>query len=194
MLRFIADGSFNNHIVRGLLRRNAGLDIVPHFQDVGLGGADDPAVLAWAAAAGRLLLTHRDTATIPVFADKRVVEGKPMPGVVIAPRQVAIGQAIDAILLFAECSHEGEWERKDRLPAVLGVHHAIGESKAQANSVDSPANAWGDHFPAHVAGSRPSNLWPRAGMPWIDRVLAVPYAPAASAKPRCPSRALRRPA
>ena len=110
MLRFIADENFNNHIVAGFLRRNAGLDIV-RVQDVGLGGADDPAVLAWAAAAGRLLLTH-DTATIPVFADKRVVEGKPMPGVVIAPRQVAIGQAIDAILLLAECSHEGEWEGK----------------------------------------------------------------------------------
>ena len=110
MLRFIADENFNNYIVRGLLRRNSGLDIV-RVQDVGLGGADDPAVLAWAAANGRLLLTH-DTATVPVFADRRVVERKPMPGVVIAPRQVAIGHAIDAILLLAECSHEGEWEGK----------------------------------------------------------------------------------
>ncbi len=39
--------------------------------------------------------------------------------------------------------------------------------------VDSPANARGD-LPAHVAGSRPGLA--KGGQPWIDRVLAVPYA------------------
>ena len=85
--------------------------ILSAFRTWGLAGQEDPAVLAWAAAAGRLLLTH-DTGTVPGFADQRVAQGKPTPGVVVAPRQVAIGQAIDAILLLAECSHEGEWEGK----------------------------------------------------------------------------------
>ncbi|MGD0899991.1 MAG: DUF5615 family PIN-like protein [Thermoguttaceae bacterium] len=108
MLRFIADENFNNHILRGLLRRNAQLDIV-RVQDLGPGGAEDAAILAWAAEHGRVLLTH-DAATVPGVAGQRVEEGRPMPGVVVAPRRVPIGQAIDAILLLAECSHEDEWE------------------------------------------------------------------------------------
>ncbi len=48
MLRLAADENFNGNIVRGLLRRRPDLDIV-RIQDVGLAGADDPAILAWAA-------------------------------------------------------------------------------------------------------------------------------------------------
>lgn len=48
MLRFAADENFNNHIVRGLWRRESRLDII-RIQDVGLSGADDPTVLEWAA-------------------------------------------------------------------------------------------------------------------------------------------------
>ena len=44
MLRLAADENFNNDIVRGILRRNESVDIV-RIQDVGLSGADDPAVL-----------------------------------------------------------------------------------------------------------------------------------------------------
>ena len=44
MLRLAADENLNGDIVRGLLRRNAGLDIV-RIQDVGLSGADDPRVM-----------------------------------------------------------------------------------------------------------------------------------------------------
>ena len=48
MLALAADENFNNDIVRGLLRRKPDLNIV-RLQDVGLSGADDPAVLEWAA-------------------------------------------------------------------------------------------------------------------------------------------------
>ena len=51
MLPLAADENFNNRIVRGLLRRQPALDIV-RIQDVGLAGADDPTVLAWAADEG----------------------------------------------------------------------------------------------------------------------------------------------
>ena len=63
MLRLLTDENFNNDIVRGVRRRNAGMDIV-RVQDVGLSGADDPTVLAWAAESGRVLLTH-DVSTEP---------------------------------------------------------------------------------------------------------------------------------
>ncbi len=108
MLLLVADENFNNDIVRGLLRRNPELDIV-RLQDVGLSGADDPAVLEWAAQAGRVLLT-RDVTTITHYAYERVQAGRPMPGVIEVSREVPLGVAIEDILLLAECSLDGEWE------------------------------------------------------------------------------------
>jgi predicted nuclease of predicted toxin-antitoxin system len=57
MLRLLADENFNGSIIRGLLRRQPEMDVV-RVQDVGLSGADDRLVLAWAANEGRVLLTH----------------------------------------------------------------------------------------------------------------------------------------
>jgi hypothetical protein len=57
MLRFAADENFNGDIVRGLLRRAPTLDVV-RVQDVGLSGADDSAVLEWAAAQGRIVASR----------------------------------------------------------------------------------------------------------------------------------------
>lgn len=108
MLRLAADENFDGAIVRGLMRRNAYLDLV-RVQDVGLSGADDGAVLAWAAQEGRILLTH-DAATITHYAYERVRAGLPMPGVIEVGQNVAIGRAIDDILLITTCSLEGEYE------------------------------------------------------------------------------------
>lgn len=73
MLRLAADENFDNNIIRGLLRRKADLDIV-RIQDAGLSGADDPAVLEWAAQHGRVLLTH-DVNTITRHALERMETG-----------------------------------------------------------------------------------------------------------------------
>jgi Domain of unknown function (DUF5615) len=108
MLRFAADENLNNDIVRGLLRRAPYLDIV-RIQDTELSGADDPTVLAWAARDQRILLTH-DVATITKYAYDRIRAGQPMPGVFEINRQVAVGLAIDDLLLLAESSLENEWE------------------------------------------------------------------------------------
>ena len=56
MRRLAADENFNNDIMRGLLRRKPELDIV-RIQDAGLSGKDDPVLLDWCAAEGRILLT-----------------------------------------------------------------------------------------------------------------------------------------
>ncbi len=108
MLRLAADENLNNDIVRALKRRKPELDIV-RVQDAGLGGADDPSVLEWAATEGRVLLTH-DVSTMSDFAYGRVSKGEEMPGVFVLGREVQIGQAVEDILLLAECSLEGEWE------------------------------------------------------------------------------------
>jgi hypothetical protein len=112
MLRLIADEDLNNSIVRGLLRRRPDLDIV-RVQDVGLSAADDPTVLEWAAKEGRVLLTH-DVSTITKYAYERVRAGQTMPGVFEVSRAIAIGRAIEDILLLAECSFDDEWEGQVR--------------------------------------------------------------------------------
>ena len=108
MLRFAADENFNNDIIRGLLRRQPRLDII-RVQDSEANGADDRRVLEWAAAQGRVLLTH-DVSTITAHAYARVRAQLPMPGVVEVSRRVSTGRAIDDLLLLAECSLPGEWE------------------------------------------------------------------------------------
>ena len=112
MLRFAADENFNGDIVRGLLRRSPNLDIV-RVQDAGLIGADDRRVLEWAAAEGRVLLTH-DASTITRFAYERIESGFSMPGVFELAQDASIGIAVEEILLLAQCSLEGEWEGQVR--------------------------------------------------------------------------------
>ena len=112
MLRLLADENLNNHIVSGVLRRNAGLDIV-RVQDVGLQEADDAAILAWAAEAGRVVVTH-DVSTMTRYCCERVAAGISMPGVFEVPQSLPIKEAIEDLLLLAECSVEGQWEGQIR--------------------------------------------------------------------------------
>lgn len=107
-MRLATDENFDNRTLRGLLRRKPELDIV-RVQDVGLSGRDDADVLAWAAREGRVLLIH-DVTTMWRPVDERNTAGLPMPGVFELSQQTPIAQAIEAILLLAECSLEGEWE------------------------------------------------------------------------------------
>ncbi len=101
MIRLLVDQNFNEHIVEGLLRRHSRLDLV-HVRDVGLSAGPDATILEWAANHDRILLTH-DRRTIPRFAYARVTAGQPMPGVFLVSDDMAIGQAIDEILLAAVC-------------------------------------------------------------------------------------------
>jgi Domain of unknown function (DUF5615) len=108
VIRLVADEDFDNDILRGLRRRNAGLDIV-RVQDIGLSAADDPTVLEWAAREGRVILTH-DAKTMTRHAYERVSRGHPMPGVFEVGQDVPVRRAIEDIEVLAECSLEGEWE------------------------------------------------------------------------------------
>jgi Domain of unknown function (DUF5615) len=83
------------------------LDLV-RVQDVGLSGADDPDILAWAAANDRIVLTH-DRATMPDFAYERIGAGDNIPGLFILNDRVPIGLAITELLLVNECCSHTEW-------------------------------------------------------------------------------------
>src|SRR3990172_8291783 len=102
MLQLAADENFNNDIVRGLTRRQPGLDIV-RVQDFGFSGAEDATVLEWCAHERRILLTH-DASTITHHAYERVRTGKSMPGVFEVGLDLPIGRVIEDILLIAEYS------------------------------------------------------------------------------------------
>jgi hypothetical protein len=111
-LRFLVDEDFDNDIVRGMLRRLPNMDIV-RVQDVGLSGALDPRVLAWAAQEERVLLTH-DVSTMTAHAYARVSSDLHMPGVFAVSQLAPIGQVIEDLLLLVECSLPGEWEGQVR--------------------------------------------------------------------------------
>ena len=104
--------NFNNDLLRGVLRRQLDLDIV-RVQDAGLAGTDDPTVLEWAARERRVLLSH-DVSTLTRFAYERVEAGQSMSGLFELGRTVRLRQAIDDILLLAECGAEGEFEGQVR--------------------------------------------------------------------------------
>jgi hypothetical protein len=108
LLRFLADICFSGAVYRGIKRHNPLVDIV-RAQDVGMDGAPDPLILAWAAENGRLVLSH-DVNTLIGYANDRTRSGQPMPGLVEVPHWMAIGAAVEDILILAECSDEHEWD------------------------------------------------------------------------------------
>ncbi len=107
-MKLVADENFRGVIIRGLLRRRPDVDLV-RVTDVGLGEADDPTMLSWAADEGRLVLTH-DAATLIGFAYERVAAGSAMPGIIEVRQDLPIGSVIDDLLLIIDASHQGEWE------------------------------------------------------------------------------------
>ena len=110
MLLFLSDEDFNRRIVRGLRRRLPRLDVV-RVQNVGLIARPDTEVLEWAAEENRVVLTH-DVTTMSKHAFDRVNQELPMPGVIEISQDVPIGEAIEELVLIAECSLENEWQNQ----------------------------------------------------------------------------------
>lgn len=114
-MKFAADENFNNRILRGLLRRQSDLDVV-RIQGTEIGGAGDPAILAWAAREGRILLTH-DQKTMPDFVYERIQAGELVAGVIVARKSLLIATVIEELLLIIACSSASDWVNKvERLP------------------------------------------------------------------------------
>ena len=109
MIRLGADENFNRRIVTGLLRRRPDLDVV-HLRDTELLGADDSAVLEWAAQETRVLLTH-DVETMVGFAYARIAQGLPMSGLFVAGSTAPIGVVVEHLLIaVGSAQSDNEWE------------------------------------------------------------------------------------
>jgi predicted nuclease of predicted toxin-antitoxin system len=115
MVRILTDNDFNGKIVRGLLRKRPGFDLV-RVQDEGLADTPDPDLLEWAARNDRIILTH-DRNTMAGFAYARVAARTAMPGVLIVNRAAQIGRIIEDLLLIDAITPHSEWaNRVEYLP------------------------------------------------------------------------------
>lgn len=113
--KLLFDEDVDHRILRGVRRANPGLD-VRTAQEAGLAGKSDAEVLAWAATEGRLLVTQ-DVNTMTSEHSEFVQGNRESAGVVLIPRDVAIGRAIADLLLICEASTAEEWiNRMDFLP------------------------------------------------------------------------------
>jgi len=95
-MKFVTDENFRAAVRDGVQLRIPNLDLV-RAEDVGLRSTDDRLILEWAAAEGRIVLTH-DERTLVGFAWDRVERGEPMPGVIFVAWRVPVGSAIGRIV------------------------------------------------------------------------------------------------
>jgi hypothetical protein len=108
MLKVLFDEDFNGPILSGIRRRRPDLDIL-RCLDAGLSGRADPEILAFAAAEGRMVISH-GLRTMPGYAVERIDAGLPMPGIFIVPRRLSRRDVIDEILILIEDSRPDDWD------------------------------------------------------------------------------------
>jgi hypothetical protein len=109
-VRYLFDEDFNGRIVRGVRRRADNIDTVT-VPEAGLRDADDLAVLEWAAAAGRVVVSH-DHRTMRGYADERLIAEQAMAGLVLVRQDYPLGRAIDDLVLIGETTTAEELHGK----------------------------------------------------------------------------------
>jgi hypothetical protein len=113
-IRFLADANFDQKIVAGLLLREPQIDfelpqaVIPEKMG-------DPQVLELGAARGRIIVTH-DVRTMPDHFSGFVAD-QSCPGMILVPKKMPIGTAIEDLLLIWQVSEAEEWiNQMRRLP------------------------------------------------------------------------------
>ena len=107
-MKWLADENFRSAIVRGLLRRSPELDVV-RAQDIAeISGEADTALLAWATANDRVVLTH-DSSTMVSARNEQLARESVCAPIVLVRDSVAISLAVEDILLLDDCATEADW-------------------------------------------------------------------------------------
>jgi Domain of unknown function (DUF5615) len=106
-VKYLFDEDLNGRIVRGVRRRISDLDSRT-VQETDLPEASDPVILDWAAAEGRIVITH-DHRTMRPCAEDRLKAGRSMAGLILVPQTAALGQIIDDLVLIAGATTAEEW-------------------------------------------------------------------------------------
>ncbi len=107
MLRLLIDQDLDHDILRGLIRRIPQLDAVTAFE-IGMSGATDPELLAWAAQEKRAIITH-DRTTMPAHASNLLRSENNIAGLIIVPRTLPLRRVLDELELIVTCSEPEEW-------------------------------------------------------------------------------------
>jgi len=107
MLRLLIDQNLDHRILRGLKRRIPQLDAVTALE-IGMSEATDAELLAWAAQAGRIVITH-DCKTMPAHAAVKLSKGESIAGICVALRRLSLHQVIEDLELMITCSDNDEW-------------------------------------------------------------------------------------
>ena len=110
MLRLLFDQNFDKDVLRGLQRRLPTLDALTAYE-AGLSEADDPDLLAWAAAEDRIVVTH-DRKTMPAHAGDRMSAGDRVAGVFVFSMSLPINLVITELEILITCSEMAEWENR----------------------------------------------------------------------------------
>lgn len=108
MVRFLADASLNHFIVAACRRREPSVDFLSAVE-ADLEGLPDPEVLAIAAAADRILVTH-DIQTMPGHFGDFLLSGRRSPGVFLVSQKVAVAEVAEALILIWGASDAREWD------------------------------------------------------------------------------------
>jgi hypothetical protein len=109
---FLVDQDFNEHIVEGLLRREASIDLI-HCRDVGLAEELDANILEYAAGRQRIVLSH-DVNTMSAAAAQRIATGLGMSGLFLAPQTCPVRTVIEELFLIWAATEAEEWQNQVR--------------------------------------------------------------------------------
>jgi hypothetical protein len=109
MVRFQADADLNQIIVAALVRKNPLVDFRA-ASVASLNGLSDAQVLEFAAAEGRVLVTH-DAKTMPGhFAE--FVQSRESRGVIVVPQHLPVSMVVDELLLIAAATSPEDWTNR----------------------------------------------------------------------------------
>ena len=118
-IRFQADVDLKHAIVTGTLRRAGTVDF-QRAATVHLDGLDDPTVLAIAAQAGRVLVSHDVNSMERHF--REFIQTRRSPGLVLVPQSgVSVGKAVEGLLLIWEVLDSGDLENRVCLLPSLAI-------------------------------------------------------------------------
>lgn len=106
-MRLLFDEDFDQRIVRGLLRRIPSLEYRSAHDD-DLASKTDDEILAVAAAENRLLVSH-DVSTMTAAFNARVTAGAAVPGLLLVPQKLGVGDTIVDLELICRATEHDDW-------------------------------------------------------------------------------------
>ncbi len=114
--RFLADHDLNEHIIRGVLRREPVIEFV-RARDLGLDALPDNEILEHAAIAGLLVVSH-DANTMPATVHTRLSTGGSIPGLFMVRQSSPIGPIIESLVLIWRAQRTRGVDGPGRLPTA----------------------------------------------------------------------------